>query len=61
MKEKNLKILKTIFLSGLLYAILQAAFDLYDLKEFNWVKFLINTIFFTFSMGLMLRKNFVKN
>ncbi|WP_188051651.1 hypothetical protein [Flavobacterium sp. GP15] len=61
MKEKNLKILKTIFLGGLLYAILQAAFDLYDLKEFNWVKFLINTIFFAFFMGLMLRKNFVKN
>ncbi|MEM8520835.1 hypothetical protein [Flavobacterium sp. PL12] len=57
MKTKILLIIKYILTLGLSFSVLSAAFDFYNGKDFQLLKFISSAVFFGLLMSFQLRKN----
>jgi|TARA_B110000211_G_C14027421_1_gene530537 hypothetical protein len=60
MNTQTKSIIKGGLLGGVTYALVMVGFDFTDGENFNVWKFVFNSSFFGFFMGLMIRYNFKK-
>jgi hypothetical protein len=60
MNTQTKSIIKGGLLGGVTYALVMVGFDFTDGENFNVWKFVFNSSFFWFFMGLMIRYNFKK-